>query len=223
MPSDNRDLFAQVQQYLDNTTSIQWAVGIINSVRSLSAQVSINGSASVQACSFSNDMLLTTGDEVLLCRNNRTRQWVVVKVLGSSRSGSSVISRPKPNQAPGMPKWAGVNPQQSLGGSWSGTALHDVVAATCNFNGGAPMLIYNGYVTPGASDVQLDIGWGEGFDYQVKYSATIKTTVARTPVNIVSIREGQLMGSHTFNVRAQLGTGAITVVLTCNEFKIVEI
>lgn len=217
------DIFAAVERWLQNRFSTELETGEVLSVGTLNAQVAVGGSPIGQTCSFNSDDLLQRGDTVLLVRSKRNPTWVIVKVVGRSRTGNSVMSRPTPNNIPGVPHWAGYTPLTASTLSWSGTALTTLITGNVNFNGGRPALMVNGYATPGASDVTLEIGWGEGTDNLVVYKQQLKTTVTFLPINIFDMLNVSLYGLHTFTVRGQLGAGGITPTLNLARYSILEI
>lgn len=217
------DIFASVERFLQNRFSVELETGEVLSVGALNAQVSFGGSNVGQDCSFNTDMILQRGDSVLLVRSKRNPTWVISNVIGRPRSGNSVISRPTPNNVPGVPRWVAYTPLAVATSSWSGTTLTTLMTGRVTFNGGHPALMINGYITPGASDVVLEIGWGEGTDNLVIFKRQLKSTITFNEMNIFDISNTPLVGTHTFTVRGQLGTGGITPSITFVRYAILEI
>ena len=217
------DIFAALDRWWSLKAQPDLATGEVMSVGTLTAQILIEGSNKPQSCNFNGSLALQKGDPVLLIRPRLRPLWTIACVVGQSRAGSSVVSRLSPNNTPGGLRWANISSQESGAHSWSGISLEDLMTTTVVFNGGTPVLQLNGYVTPGASNVNLDIGWGEETDYSIVFKASILSTVAYTPLNIFDVGIGPLYGSHTFNLRAQLGTGGITPNVVWSRFKILEI
>jgi len=217
------DLFAALDQYKKNSESVELSTGLVLSVGTLAAQIAVGRSAGSQRCSYNSDLVLQRLDTVLLIRTSGSQLWIVVNVIGRAKAGSSVINRPTPSNAPGSPRFASNTTLKALLNSWSGTTIVDVGSGYATFSGGSAALMCKGYATPGASDVNLEIGWGEDGDYVPVFNATIKSTTPQTPINFFHVLDGQLIGTHAFNVRAKLSAAGITVYAYLSRLSVLEI